>query len=396
MVFAGIAPVAGQDASVNGRLRQVGPYRSLIVWGTPDEMGYAHGYLLARELKTSIARRIDAFRKLGWNEFDETQRNILSRVAIPEDVERELRGVLRGMNDALDNYTIVESLQRRINMDDLRLRNSEDLIRGFGCSGFTVWGDRAGKDKLITGRNFDFSLDSPASLGEWLILVRQPTGRMKVATVTIPGYLGAFTGWNEEGVCTFMHDGSGGSNAQLPGKTVPLALALTGLLEESSAGTVFARARKQLPRCTPYAFPYMARVIAPVVNADLPPVHVFRVDQHGISENPVHADMCVTTNHYLDESFHAPTNEDNWSTTRYDRITSAITSEDNLARDAAWETLGRVAVRGDKYYTLHSLVVYPLSMQLDIAMARFANRVIAAPDMPPTTITFDQLFGPYD
>ncbi len=31
---------------VNGKLEQIGPFRALSVWGTPQEMGFAHGYVL--------------------------------------------------------------------------------------------------------------------------------------------------------------------------------------------------------------------------------------------------------------------------------------------------------------------------------------------------------------
>ena len=36
--------------SLNGRMERIGPFRVVRVWGEPNEMGFAHGYLLAKDI----------------------------------------------------------------------------------------------------------------------------------------------------------------------------------------------------------------------------------------------------------------------------------------------------------------------------------------------------------
>ena len=73
---------------------------------------------------------------------------------------------------------------RPLHSEDLIHDNAGALFRAFACSGFTVWGEKAGKAGLITGRNFDYFVPGPLSLKEQMILVRHAAGMSKVATVT--------------------------------------------------------------------------------------------------------------------------------------------------------------------------------------------------------------------
>ena len=147
---------------------------------------------------------------------------------------------------------MIKPLHRPLRLDDLILYNARDMTRAMGCSGFTVWGQRAGDAGVITTRNFDFPVPGPKTLKAQLILVRRPKGKRQVATVTLPGYLGAVTGINEKGVCAFVHDGTGGRSRKLSGHPAPLGLVLKTLLEDASPGNVDDLATSLLKDISPY------------------------------------------------------------------------------------------------------------------------------------------------
>jgi hypothetical protein len=381
---------------VNGKLEKIGPLRVLRVWGTPEEMGFAHGYLVGAEYIDYLERRIADLSPVQRASREMIRERLADVIRIPDRAQRELDGLLKGIEAARGGKTRIDALNRRLSIDDLGSHNAGDTLRALAsCSGFTVWGDVAGEAGVITTRNFDFPMRSRETLATQFILVRRPKGRRRTATITFPAYIGAFTGINEDGVCTFMHDGSGGMKRTLQGPYTPVALLLTELLESSRPANAHARAESMLKGVVPYPVSYMIRVITPRVPGKVDtPVRVFRVDGSGFAENVLGDFASITTNHYLGAGLTPATNAGESSLSRYETLEKRLGA--TVTRQSAWDALRSVASSNLSYPTLHSLVVYPEQRRLDLAFGDWKDTFVPAPDRNPTAISFDKLFAPHD
>lgn len=392
LAFSALSPVVADQPQVNGRVEQIGPFRVVRVWGSPKEMGYAHGYLLGREYVTAV---LDRFAQAPFNEaamYEQVCASVNDLVDLPEAAREEIEGLFEGIKAANGGVPRVAAFNRDLRIDDLIVHNAGDLLRAFGCSGFTLWGNRAGDEGVITARNFDYPIDEKA-LASQFILVRQPKGRQRVATVTFPAYIGAFTGINEDGVCAFMHDGTGNGIRPPTGRYTPAALVLAEMLETTSGIDAHTRTGTMLKKVTPYPFSYLIRIVTPRVQGRVTvPALVFRIDADGLSENPVGESGCITTNHYLSGDRTPSERANEWSLTRYKELEGRISGD--VTGQAAWQALDAVASDNPGHPTLHALVVYPERRRLDLAFASWdSGAAVPATRHSPTTIDFKELFA---
>lgn len=375
---------------VQGKIEQIEGFRVLRVWGTPADMGYAHGFLLSDGIVSTLNETVSQVPVQQRRAYDAGTSALVPFIDVPERAMLELKGMLRGIAAAQGKLPEIPALGRPITLDDLILRNAADMLRAFGCSGFSAWGEKTGALGVVTTRNFDFPVPSIKTLDEQMILVRQPEGRRQMMTITWPGYIGAFTGINDYGVCLFMHDGTGGTIKLPTGKQTPLSLVLADLLERSEPSGVFLDVGSTLTGVAPYPFSYMVRVVTPQVDGQKP-TRVFRVDKTGLSENPIGAFSCVTTNHYITPDDKPVEGAGPWTLYRYKRLTETLAT--TVTQASAWAGLKAAASAHQQFPTLHSLVVYPDSRKLDLAFATGKDGQIApAPMAAPKTLTFAQLF----
>ena len=384
------ATAVSAPPDVNGRVEQLGAFRLLRVWGTPEEMGFAHGYLLADSIVTVINATCETLDKESRTHFDDVLAQMLPYVEIPDRFMRELEGIIAGLEAKKGSLPMLKSLGRPLRLDDLVFHNAGDMIRAYGCSGFTVWGEQAGSLGVITTRNFDYPSASAAMQAEHLLIVRQPNGRRSVLSITWPSYLGTFTGMNEDGACVFMHDGTGGVIPRPDRKRIPLPLVLADALERSTEHNAAENIRASLHALRTYPFSYMIRVITPRVDSTVPS-HVFRIDKGGVGENPTGSTYCITTNHYLTRTGKPTAGANEWSLLRYQRIEKRLSP--NMTRDEAWAAQAAVASDHQGFPTLHTVIVYPEKRLIDLSFAKWkAGKVIPATTFRPTVISFDELF----
>jgi len=394
LFLAAASSAMANPPTVNGTVEQVGPFRLVRVWGTPAEMGFAHGYLLADGITTVLNERVAALPQETRAGYDGFVGQILPFIEIPERTMQELRGIIEGIEAKKGKLPTLQALGRPLGINDLVFNNAGDMVRAFGCSGFTVWGELAGKHGVLTTRNFDYPSASPEMQAEHMLLVRHPEGRKQVLSVTWPSYIGAFTGVNEDGVCAFMHDGTGGLIPTPDRKRIPLALVLADTLEQTTPGMAVKDVQAAMKRLRSYPFSYMVRLATPRVDG-LDPGYVFRIDKKGIGSNPPNSNSCITTNHYLTGSDKPVPEANEWSLTRYKTLQQHLAS--TMTRETAWAAQDAVASDHQGFPTLHTLIVYPESRMLDLAFAEWKNgKVIPATKSEPTTIKFDDLFKPHE
>jgi hypothetical protein len=218
----------------NSLRRNINSVTVLVLRGSYEEMGEAHGVLAGKEiihlLDNIIIPYVNKQETNGWD------RKVLPATAaftFPERYEKELISAMKGIEIKYPdrNDRMLFSLKREIKIDDLRALNCfGDLIDSMGgCSSFCAWGALTEDGKVICGRN----LDERSISGKipFMVVARQPTEHGRKATVEIsgPGVIGISTGMNEDGVIAMFHNGNGLSSTAE--KTMPRTIVMREALE---------------------------------------------------------------------------------------------------------------------------------------------------------------------
>src|SRR5262245_42575568 len=213
LLLATALPAFAQAASsrpeVKGTLGVEKGVRVLRVWGTPRDMGYAHGFLLASEILEGFESYVVYSPVVGGPRNYESR--IVPRVRrqmqfLPE-YGAELAGMLEGIRASLGDAARVPALGRPIDLIDLEVLNTYGDWYQFACSSFSAWGSLTPDGETITARNFDFP---PAPILETtqLLMAYAPADRARKRWVNIafPGVIGVISGRNEDAVAMFVHD----------------------------------------------------------------------------------------------------------------------------------------------------------------------------------------------
>ncbi len=387
LFLASMQVTAAAETKVNGRLERIEAIRTLRVWGTPHEMGYAHGFLLADDIAEDIEDVVSGFFPDSMKQYLDARQTLLSTIKLPARAEDELKGVFEGIIAAKGKSPELQGLSRQLQIEDLVFYNALDVIRAFGCSGFTVWGDHAGDAGVVTGRNFDFSPFSKRVLADQMLIVRQPAGRHQVVSIAWPGYIGAYTGFNELGVAAFMHDGNAPTRRAPSGQHAPLAIVLVQILETVEPDTAHTLAGAALRNTTtPYS--YLVRFVIPRPPGAVEfPATVFRLDPAGLGATPIGGDRCITTNHYVGADFKVSD-----SSARRFKTIKGLLGDGGVTSRRAWSALKAVAAGGKAFSTLHSVLYFPEQRRMELAFATWAKKLVPATGNPPVEITFEKLF----
>ena len=364
-----LCPQVQADAPVNtpvvsGSLRTENGVRVLRLWGSPDEQGYAHGYLMGENLlaflegvlldsglvpSAAVYDQVVRPQAVGAFEFTDAQR-------------KELAGILRGMVDRCGAERCrFEKLGRAIDVDDLIAINTlADWVPG-GCSSFAVWGSWTEGGETIVGRNLDYQM-LPGINIEHLLIVRMESGEFKTSWVSVawPGLIGAYSAMSEHGIVAAMHDAPA-PRASLGKKVTPRSIALRDIIENVSGDNAIARAEKILAQ-TPTLRGNNFLVAGPS-SIKGAPAAVFEYDgdatlsdfatrrDPGATVNASPKQTIVCTNHYRTRGAAKPCR-------RYKLLADALSDwpkSDRFDIQAAWRVLSKAAVDS----TLHSFVAQP-------------------------------------
>lgn len=181
------APTPPEAKAVNGELSSIGEGEDAIallkVWGTPYEMGYAHGKLCADRVKAFYSRLIMAM-TIGMKVKPEILDGAWAKMApfVADRIKEEMKGLAEGAGVEL------KMVQRAHAIPDL----SE-----FHCTFFAAWGDATTDGHLHQIRALDYETkagiqDEPA------LIVYKPEGRKAFVEIGWLGFIGCVSGMNEE------------------------------------------------------------------------------------------------------------------------------------------------------------------------------------------------------
>ena len=211
-----------EQSSEHGALRWMKGLPVLQLWGTAEERGFAHGYLVGPQIIDffefyvieNMVRSVEEYEGLFYPFFQ-------SGIRLPEEFGRELDAVIAGMK-ASGTDMRVELLGRDFDRTDLLAINAYIERRAARpvepyaaeCSQFAFWGERTRgselKGGLIAGRNMDGEIDiRKVTVSHFLTFAVEPAepGRKRWVSMMWPGFVGTISGINEDGLYSMENAG---------------------------------------------------------------------------------------------------------------------------------------------------------------------------------------------
>jgi hypothetical protein len=354
------------DAELHGALEERDGQTLLRVWGTPAQMGYAHGFLLRDRIVDVVENYALAMVPPGTLD---TAATFYSAVAdIAPSLQAETEGIVAGMKAA--GGARVESLGRELTAADLLVLNALTDLIAIGCSSVSTWDERG----AVMVRNLDWTED-PDLLRNQVLIVWRPSDpeRQPLVSVAFAGYVGCLSCMNEAGVAALFNMGYGdgaASVAQALGGFAPSNLLLRDALERrdvdgdgASTGNDVEHALREHTN----AGSFIVHVLEPTSTArDRSPARVLEVEADGVHargpdrDSPLGASMLAATNHLRGK-------EGPQQCSRYAKIEKRVTQADRELDHAALWSLGR-EVRLPQ--VVHTLLVEPDARVLSVWLRR--------------------------
>lgn len=376
MPFVGVPALAGDPPrpEVHGTLSEIDGVPILRVWGTAEERGFAHGYLLADQ----TVQLLDGFLRegpLAGSAMDYESRTLpkLSRMKVDPEHEAELRSILAGVQARLGSLPQIPFLGRALQYEDLLAVNcTGDLIRS-GCSSFAAWGAITPDGQTIGGRNMDWPV-IPVMLDTMFVLVNVPPakdGKLGWASVTWPTFVGCLTGMNAEGVTVATHD-AGGRAASVSGGFTPYGWIFRDSLESAHAETAKDDVARAIRRSVSIVGNNM--MVTLPYSGNGPGGYVFEFDgdltQGGglsIREPEPANSFIVCTNHFRDRK--APIGCDRYAgLTHTLERTKASGGQRHVELQRAWKMM--LGVSPPENLSYHSVVFEPNKRLMHVAFTQ--------------------------
>ncbi|MFP4500902.1 MAG: C45 family autoproteolytic acyltransferase/hydrolase [Candidatus Hydrogenedentota bacterium] len=216
------------DEEGAGKLYQVGEHLLCVMEGTPREMGFQHGRLLAE--KAQHAMKVGYIKQMLWDrgytpEYVHAQSARMEK-HFPEKYVEELKGLVDGMKAAGIEDVTYEDARLGLTSSEL-LHFDPDAAPG--CSNFAVWGRWTTDGRLLHGRNLDWSVGSDAQ-DDAVVFVWRPEGGAPFMMVGWAGGIGSVSGMNAKGI-TLGEMTLPSPNATFDG--LPLTLRMRQVVEEA-------------------------------------------------------------------------------------------------------------------------------------------------------------------
>ncbi len=213
-----------EDILKKGSFRIQDEVKILRMKGTPFEMGYQHGYLLADKIrvmiKTTLQATIAYIALATGNDLATSEEwfwlgQKAAEPFLPEEFKEEMKGIAAGCNDAGVPVTVQQIYLWNTNYDQWCIyahphywhplegvgqRKLATITQSAGgCSSFSAWDNAAGGDgKLIFCKDED-NFNLPGQLENRMMFVADPDDGYGHMFLSYPGMIGLDGGFNEVG-----------------------------------------------------------------------------------------------------------------------------------------------------------------------------------------------------
>jgi hypothetical protein len=181
-----VSPTEDRREHANGTLQWIDGQRVVTLWGTPEELGAAHGALLPEESRRCMESVLYSFgtanviRTGRWFRHDLLEAFARLSPHIPERHRRETR-----------------ALAAALNMDAETVEVLNVFPELFHCSGFAVFGSATVGGKMYHGRVLDYMTTIGLQDACTTFIVR-PEGMIPFANVGYAAFIGSVSGMNAE------------------------------------------------------------------------------------------------------------------------------------------------------------------------------------------------------
>jgi len=268
--------IKSKNGAVNGRLQIKKGIPVLELWGTPEERGYAHGYLIAEQILDFFAYFILEGTAASCHVYENKwipmfEQSVAGGSDTAYSFEPELlteaRSVISGMRDSGVNL-YVPLLNRELNVLDILAINSyieleflkrdiedstaKDQEPQVACTQFAFWNTQTMNvpgvyGNTVAGRNMDGELDFRRStVTNFMVFAVSPKNGKKYASMMWPGFLGTLSGVNEDGQYLIMNYGVSSNEKPEWDQVVPVNWIVRQLLAYPSVPIEKANAQSTL------------------------------------------------------------------------------------------------------------------------------------------------------
>jgi hypothetical protein len=394
-----------------GVLKDVKGKKVLYLWGTPEERGYAQGYLVGPQIRDWIEYVcIEYFAGSISYYKNDVMYHVANRYKWTADDDAENNAILKGMRDSGTNMWI-PLLGREVTINDLR------AIQAYGewwCSSVSVWGPGTQnselKGGLIHGRNMDGETDlRKVTVNDALIFAIEPSdpNRKRRVCVDWPGFIGTYSGMNEDGLIGTSNAGDAEFNWE-PTDFYPMTLIFREYLERGDAANAVASVESIIRSysCSaggPGVGGEIMHISSPYYEGqEASPSAIGEADSYAFvirypSELPYPTQQyCIVTTNTMYKLQATPTHtpRDFGLCWRYNAISNKL-KEFFDAGETIDTAKMRVLIQQAEHNTTEYAVIFrPNEMTFDVAYEDLISKNLNAGYCNFTTFYFDELFSP--
>lgn len=404
LILAVITPALG----LNGSIETMGDIRVLNLWGTWEEMGYAHGYLLGPDMMDFYE---GYFLELtgGIGNVNVLRSYFDMYFTVPDEFIEYADGIIVGVADTIPLWSSVYN--REIDALDLYLASSvPDLsavvdFQQLLCSSVSSWGNATLGDGILHGdpavsRNLDYYVDFDETiLGHSLLIVHDPDSGQDWISVSFPGFMGSLSGMNETGITCALNMGNFSGASQTSPKFVPISMALAvGLWEDDFDQSGTCDIQDMMAASTQWnvANTYDIHISSPVSLGTVGnPAVITEVNNHKGSvfryasdEPSIAPDRLILTNHH--RVLYPPV-----SCSRYSRLLDSLTTNPDVTLDRLWNFMGAVGglPQAGVGGTIQTMIFQPEQRRIGLA---FSTAGTASYNKTPQWIEWSDIYPNHD
>jgi len=393
--------LAGAEEAVNGTRRDAADHWVIHVWGTHEQMGYAHGYLMAEEIMSLANGYVLPMFGVDGGTYEMIKSAFGDMLDYPDPIREEAEAIVEGMAAAGVSLEMTE-VGRDIDAEDLLLANSAADLFGvyYGCSSISAWGTATADDGELAGelamvRDLDWGYVGDVDLRDFAtVIARDPDDGQPWVSIGFPSYVGCLSCFNNAGIGAFQNQGNTPTllgDIDTGETLVPIHMSMrTGIESSDYNGDGVATIDDVFDSVGDVGRigSYEVHVISPADRSD-PPAAILEADYSGHvvrypDDEPLAGPDCVAvTNHHrlLTDPEYCD---------RFETIQGMVADYDGaLTLDRLWEIETEVAWNSFGSGTIHTMRVVPSQLTLEVA---FADTEDVAPLNPITAYTMSDLF----